>query len=111
MNHWIKLLTALAASALVTSSAAAFALAGGASTGGAKVEIGGSKLGRILVDQRTMPAIDGYRRDVDHAFHAGRGDCAEDVLRAAHVRVPHRNTRWEVIQKCHADRSVFEVKG
>ena len=58
MNHCIKLLTALAASALVTSSAAAFALAGGASTGGAKVEIGGSKLGRILVDSKGITLYD-----------------------------------------------------
>ena len=52
MKHWIKLLTTLAASALVASTAA------GAATGPAKVEIGKSKLGRILVDSKGITLYD-----------------------------------------------------
>src|SRR5438067_13442438 len=58
MNHWIKLLTALGASALVASAAAAFALAGGAATGAAKVAIAKSPLGRILVDGKSITLYD-----------------------------------------------------
>ena len=58
MNHWIKLLTAIAASAMVASIAAAFALADGAATGGAKVAIGKSPLGRILVDSKGITLYD-----------------------------------------------------
>ena len=58
MNHWTKLLTALAASALVASTAAAFALANGAATGGAKVALAKSPLGRILVDSKGITLYD-----------------------------------------------------
>src|SRR5437660_626877 len=58
MNHWIKFLTALGASALVASAAAAFALAGGAATGGAKVALAKSPLGRILVDSKGITLYD-----------------------------------------------------
>src|SRR6266576_5463027 len=58
MNHWIKLLTALAASAVVASTAAAFALAGGSATGGAKVALAKSPLGRILVDSKGITLYD-----------------------------------------------------
>ena len=58
MNHWIKLLIALGASALVASTAAAFALAGGAATGEAKVAIAKSPLGRILVDSKGITLYD-----------------------------------------------------
>ena len=58
MKNWIKLLTGFAASALVASIAAAFALAGGAATGGAKVAIGTSRLGRILVDGKGITLYD-----------------------------------------------------
>ena len=58
MNQWIKLLTALAASAVVASTAAAFALADGAATGGAKVAMAKSPLGRILVDSKGITLYD-----------------------------------------------------
>ena len=58
MNHWIKLLTAFAASAVVASTAAAFAHAGGAATSGARVAIGKSPLGRILVDSKGITLYD-----------------------------------------------------
>jgi predicted lipoprotein with Yx(FWY)xxD motif len=57
MNHWIKLLTAFAASAAVASLAAALALAGGQS-GGAKVAIAKSPLGRVLVDGKGITLYD-----------------------------------------------------
>jgi predicted lipoprotein with Yx(FWY)xxD motif len=58
MNHWTKFLTALAASAFVASTAAAFALANGAATGGAEVAIANSPLGRILVDSKGITLYD-----------------------------------------------------
>jgi len=58
MKHWIKLLTAFAASAVVASTAATLALAGGAATGGAKIAIGKSRLGRILVDSKGITLYD-----------------------------------------------------
>ena len=57
MNHWIKLLTAFAASAVIASIAAALALAGG-TTGGAKVAVAKSPLGRILVDSKGITLYD-----------------------------------------------------
>src|SRR5213076_1259387 len=58
MNHSIKLLTALASSAVLASAAAAFAPAGGAATGGAKVAIRTSPVGRILVDSKGITLYD-----------------------------------------------------
>ena len=59
MKHWIQLLTAFAAVAVVASVAAAFALAGGTkSTGGAKVAIAKTRLGRILVDSKGITLYD-----------------------------------------------------
>jgi len=58
MNHWIKLLIALGASALLASTAAAFALAGGPATGEAKVPIANPPLGRILVDSKGITLYD-----------------------------------------------------
>ena len=59
MNHWIKLLAALAASALVASIAAAFALAGGATRPAEpRLTIGKSPLGRILVDSKGITLYD-----------------------------------------------------
>src|SRR6266566_7878499 len=58
MTHWIKLLTAVAASALVASTAAASALAGNAASSGARVAIGKSPLGRILVDGKGITLYD-----------------------------------------------------
>jgi predicted lipoprotein with Yx(FWY)xxD motif len=57
MKHWIKLLTAIAAFALIASTAAAVA-AGGAGKAGAKVEIGKTPLGRILVDSKGIALYD-----------------------------------------------------
>ena len=58
MNHWIKMLTALAATAMFASIAAALALAGGASSGGVRVNIANSPLGRILVDSKGITLYD-----------------------------------------------------
>ena len=58
MNHSIKLLIVLAASAVIASIAAALALAGGAQTGGAKVAVARSPLGRILVDSKGITLYD-----------------------------------------------------
>ena len=58
MKHWTKLLTAFAASAVIASTAAAFALAGGVATGGTRVAIGKSALGRILVDSKGITLYD-----------------------------------------------------
>jgi predicted lipoprotein with Yx(FWY)xxD motif len=58
MKHWIKLLTAFAASAVVASIATAFALAGGTQTGGATVAVVKSPLGRILVDGKGITLYD-----------------------------------------------------
>jgi len=57
MKHWLALLTAVAASAVIASIAAALALAGGA-TGGAKVAVAKSPLGRILVDSKGITLYD-----------------------------------------------------
>jgi predicted lipoprotein with Yx(FWY)xxD motif len=59
MNYWIKLLAALGAIALLASSAAALARAGGAKTGGgARVAIAKTRLGRILVDSKGITLYD-----------------------------------------------------
>jgi predicted lipoprotein with Yx(FWY)xxD motif len=58
MKNWIKPLTALAASAVLASTAAAFALAGSTATGGARVAIAKSPLGRILVDSKGITLYD-----------------------------------------------------
>lgn len=59
MKHWIKLLTALAAAAVVAATAAALAFAGSiTATGGTNVKIVNSKLGRILVDSKGITLYD-----------------------------------------------------
>jgi predicted lipoprotein with Yx(FWY)xxD motif len=58
MKHWIKLLTAFAAAAVIASIAAAFALAGNTTTSGAKVALAKSKFGRILVDSKGITLYD-----------------------------------------------------
>jgi predicted lipoprotein with Yx(FWY)xxD motif len=58
MKGWIKLLTGVAAAALVASSVTAFALAGGAQTGGTKVAVANSPFGRILVDSKGITLYD-----------------------------------------------------
>jgi predicted lipoprotein with Yx(FWY)xxD motif len=59
MKHGIQLLTAFAAVAVVASVAAALALAGGTkSTGGTKVAIAKTRLGRILVDSKGITLYD-----------------------------------------------------
>jgi predicted lipoprotein with Yx(FWY)xxD motif len=58
MKRWIKLITALAASALVAVTAAALATAGGAKSPGARVNVAGSPFGRILVDSKGITLYD-----------------------------------------------------
>jgi predicted lipoprotein with Yx(FWY)xxD motif len=58
MNHWIKLLTALVASAVLASIAAALALAGSTKTGAARVNVAPSRFGRILVDSKGITLYD-----------------------------------------------------
>lgn len=59
MKHWIMLLGALVASAVVASIAAAFAFAGGAGkTSGTKLVVARSPLGRILVDSKGITLYD-----------------------------------------------------
>jgi predicted lipoprotein with Yx(FWY)xxD motif len=58
MYQWIKLLTAVAASALLATIAAAVALGGNAATGGARIELAKSPLGRILVDGKGITLYD-----------------------------------------------------
>jgi predicted lipoprotein with Yx(FWY)xxD motif len=58
MKHWIKLLSALAGSALVAATAAALALGGSAKADGARVNVATSPLGRILVDSKGITLYD-----------------------------------------------------
>jgi predicted lipoprotein with Yx(FWY)xxD motif len=58
MQHWIKLLTAFAASAVIASIAATLALAGDATTAGARVAVAKSPFGRILVDSKGITLYD-----------------------------------------------------
>jgi predicted lipoprotein with Yx(FWY)xxD motif len=58
MKRWTKLFTTLAVTAIVTATAAAIALAGGTTTGGARLGIGKTPLGRILVDSRGITLYD-----------------------------------------------------
>src|ERR1043165_9158089 len=58
MNSWIKLLAALAGPAIVAATAAALALAGDAKTGGARVNVASSHLGRILIDSKGITLYD-----------------------------------------------------
>ena len=59
MKHWIKLLTAVVATAVVAATASAFALAGGnTASSGTTVKIANSKLGRILVDSKGITLYD-----------------------------------------------------
>jgi predicted lipoprotein with Yx(FWY)xxD motif len=55
MNHSIRLITAVAGAVLVAAASAAFALAG---AGGARVNVAGSPLGRILVDGKGITLYD-----------------------------------------------------
>ena len=58
MKYLVKLSTAFAASALVALFATAFALAGGAQSGRAKVSLAKSPLGGILVDSKGITLYD-----------------------------------------------------
>jgi predicted lipoprotein with Yx(FWY)xxD motif len=58
MKHAIKLLTAVVTAALLATIAAAFALAGSTTTGGVRVNITTSPLGRILVDSKGITLYD-----------------------------------------------------
>ena len=58
MKHWIKLVTAVAAAAVIAALAAALALAGQTQKGGAKVAVAKLPLGRILVDSKGITLYD-----------------------------------------------------
>jgi predicted lipoprotein with Yx(FWY)xxD motif len=58
MMHWTRSLFALAVSGLVAATVAALALAGGVTTGGARVNVAGSPLGRIVVDSKGITLYD-----------------------------------------------------
>jgi len=58
MQHWTKLLTALAVSVTLAAITAAFALATGATSRGAKLKIAHTPLGRILVDSKGITLYD-----------------------------------------------------
>ncbi len=58
MKHWIKLLTALAATAVIAALAAALAFAGPTQKGGTKVAVAKSPFGRILVDSKGITLYD-----------------------------------------------------
>ena len=58
MKDWIKLLTALAGAALIAATAATLALAGEAKTGGARLNVARSHVGRILVDSKGITLYD-----------------------------------------------------
>src|SRR6266436_6259626 len=58
MKHWIKLVAALAAAAVIASLAAALALAGQTQTGRTKVAVARSAVGRILVDSKGITLYD-----------------------------------------------------
>lgn len=73
MTHWIKLLTALAAAA-VAASTAAIALAGVTATGGTKVALRTTPLGRVLVDSKGITLYD-FVAD-KHMASACYGACA-----------------------------------
>jgi predicted lipoprotein with Yx(FWY)xxD motif len=58
MKRSMKVLGALALTAFVAATAAAFALAGGSKTHGARLHIAKTHLGRILVDSRGITLYD-----------------------------------------------------
>jgi predicted lipoprotein with Yx(FWY)xxD motif len=58
MKHTMTLLAAIAAAVTVATTAAASALAGAATTGGTKVDLHASPLGRILVDAKGLTLYD-----------------------------------------------------
>jgi len=58
MKHSIKLLITLAAAASVAATAAALPVAGSARSGGTRVDIAKTRLGRILVDSKGITLYD-----------------------------------------------------
>lgn len=58
MNRSMKLLSALVVTALVAVTATALALAAGSTTGGARLHIAKTHLGRILVDSKGITLYD-----------------------------------------------------
>ena len=74
MKHAIKLLTAVVTAALLATIAAAFALAGSTKTGGVRVNVTTSPLGRILVDSKGITLYD-FVKDKD-TTSACYGACA-----------------------------------
>ena len=74
MNNWSKLLAAFAAAAAVAATATGLASASGAKTGGARVALAASPLGRILVDSKGITLYDFVK---DHgSTSACYGACA-----------------------------------
>jgi predicted lipoprotein with Yx(FWY)xxD motif len=58
MTHWTKLLATIAVGLAVAATAAALASAGGTNTGGTKVAVHKTRLGRILVDSKGITLYD-----------------------------------------------------
>ena len=58
MKHSIKLSAALAVAGIVAAATAAVAIAGDAGTGGTRVDVARSPLGRILVDSKGITLYD-----------------------------------------------------
>jgi predicted lipoprotein with Yx(FWY)xxD motif len=58
MTLWIKLLATIAFGVLVAATAAAFAFAGSTVSGGTKLAVGKTRLGRILVDSKGITLYD-----------------------------------------------------
>src|ERR1700675_1692985 len=87
MKYWIKLLAALAASAAFVTSAAAFAFANNAQTGGTRVAIAKSRLGRILVDSKGITLYDFVTEK--HCVSGCYGACAALVAPLITKAKPH----------------------
>ena len=58
MTHWTKLLTTIAFGVVVAATGAAFAFAGSTASGGTKLAVGKTGLGRILVDSKGITLYD-----------------------------------------------------
>jgi predicted lipoprotein with Yx(FWY)xxD motif len=58
MTHWTKLLTTIAFGVVVAATAATLALADSTASGGTKLAVGKTRLGRILVDSKGITLYD-----------------------------------------------------
>jgi predicted lipoprotein with Yx(FWY)xxD motif len=58
MTHWTKLLTTIALGVVVAATATALAFAGRTASGGTKLAVGKTGLGRILVDSKGITLYD-----------------------------------------------------